>query len=247
MASAAIAMQAPAVSDWGILSVALAPASVGSVIATDTSLAGSSSAGVNTLTKSMTLGSSANYLLVGVIGDNTSDKITGVTYNAVAMTQLVKVYPGSSVSWLYLYGLANPTTGGAHNIVVSASGACSNIGVEAQSYTNCAVSQPNVSTSASFRSVSIAWTVLVPLQSGCWGVSFMRFSSSGVPTFQSVAGTGTVASLRVSQNNSTSDLASIVDTNGTIPLLTAVALNPNSAQWRVQRIDVSRRREEKVV
>lgn len=247
MASCAIAMQAPAVADWGIISAAIAPSSSASVIGVDTTLAGSSSAAVSSLTKSMTLGSSANYLLVGVVGDNTTDKITGVTYNAVAMTQFAKIYPGTSVSWLYLYGLANPTTGGAHNIVVSASGSCSNIGLEAISYTNCSPSQPSVQVSASFRSTSIAWSVLLPLQSGCWGVSFMRFSGSGVPAFQSVTGTSTVASLRVSQNNSTSDLASLVDTNGTIPLLTATALNPNTSQWRVQRLDVSRRREEKVV
>jgi hypothetical protein len=242
MAAASISMQAPSSADWGIISVALSPVSTTAAIAADASLLGGFGSSVSSRTVAMTLGASANYLLAFVIGDQTSDFVTGVTYNAVAMTQLVKLYPGSSVGWLYLYGLAAPTTGSSQNIVVSASASCSKLGVEAQSYTNCSASQPNVSTSASFKGQTIAWSVLVPVVPGCWGVSAMRYSVSGAPVFQSCTGCGTTASLRVSQQ--ASDLGSIVDTNGTIPLLTAVALTANTLQWRLQRADIGRRSEE---
>ena len=89
MASAAIAVQAPSVSDFGIISIALAPAAATSAIAPDVSLAGGFGSTVSSRTVAMQLGASANYLLVFVIGDATSDLVTGVTYNAVAMTQLV--------------------------------------------------------------------------------------------------------------------------------------------------------------
>lgn len=242
MAAASISMQAPSSADWGIISVALSPVSSTAAIAPDVSLLGGFGSAVSSKTVAMTLGANANYLLGFVIGDQTSDLVTGVTYNAVAMTQLAKLYPGSSVGWLYLYGLAAPTVGSAQNIIVSASGSCSKLGVEAQSYTNCSASQPGVTTTASFKGQAIAWTVLVPVAPGCWGVSAMRYSVAGSPTFQSCTGCGTVAALRVSQQ--TSDLGSIVDTAGTIPLLTAVALNPNSLQWRLQRADLGRRSEE---
>lgn len=246
MAVASIAMQAGASADWGIISLALAPSTATAAIADDTSLAGGSSNTVSTKTVAMTLGASANYLLVFVIGDNTSDLVTGVTYNAVDMTQLAKVYPGSSVGWLYAYGLASPTTGSAENIIVSASGSCSSIGIEAQSYANCAANQPSASVTTTFRSQTIGWSTIVPLTQGCWGVSCLRYSVPGVPLVYTATGCGTSAVLRVSQSSAAGDLGSIVDTDGTIPLLAPITISPNTPQWRIQGLSVGRRREEKL-
>ena len=52
------------------------------------------------------------YLLVGV-ADWSGDNVTGVTYNGVSMTQLVKETrnPDSGSLEIYFYGLANPSTG----------------------------------------------------------------------------------------------------------------------------------------
>lgn len=243
--AAAIALQASTATAWGVLSVALAPSTTSAAIAADVSLQGNFSSSVSSYTKAMTLGANANYLLVGVVGDTTTDKVTAgsVTYNSVAMTQLIRLYAGASIGWLYLYGLASPATGSAHNIVVTATGSCSILGLEAQSYTNCSANQPNVSTSASFLSSAIAWSVLVPVGAGCWGVTFAR-NALGPLTSASCSGCGTTAATRVSQSGD--GLASLVDTNGTIPFFTATTLTPNSSQWRLQRMDISRTTQEKL-
>jgi len=242
MAAASISMQGPAVGDWGIISLAISPVTARAAIAADVSVSGTFANSATSLTQTATLGASANYLLAGVLGDSASDLVTGVTYNSVAMTQLVKLYPGSTVGWLYVYGLPNPATGSSHNLVVSASGTCSTIGVTAQSYTNCSATQPNVQVSAAFKAINTAWSVLVPLTPGCWGVSFLRYSASGSPRTQTCTSCGTVAALRTSEG--TNGVLSIVDTNGTIPLLTPTTLTPNRAQWRLQRADLGRRREQ---
>lgn len=57
-------------------------------------------------------------LYVGVTMSG-ADVITGVTYNAVAMTQVRKIQIPAD-RWTYLYALGNPATG-ANNIVVSCS------------------------------------------------------------------------------------------------------------------------------
>jgi hypothetical protein len=77
----------------------------------------------NSLTFSYTCGSGSNRLLiVGVVGDQSVDDVTGVTYNSVSMTLAVKettVYVNNRVT--YLYYLLNPTSG-ANNVVISCTG-----------------------------------------------------------------------------------------------------------------------------
>ncbi len=86
-------------------------------IARDTTTEGTATA--NSLTFSHTCTGSNLLLLVGV-SDSNGDGVTGVTYNGVSMTQLVKDVGGSS-GYRYVYGLLNPATG-ANNIVISDSG-----------------------------------------------------------------------------------------------------------------------------
>lgn len=94
---------------------------------------------VSSLTVAHTMSSSSNrILLVFIIGDTTSDLITGVTYNSVAMTRLVTVAPGSR--YFYLYYLIAPSTG-THDIVVSASSSIL-ISVMAASYTGVHQTNP---------------------------------------------------------------------------------------------------------
>ncbi len=86
-------------------------------IAVDSTTNGSS-ASASSLTWSHTCTGGKLALFVGVYGDTAADHITGVTYNAVSMTQIdVSQVPGDR--YIYLYYLLAPATG-AHNVVVSA-------------------------------------------------------------------------------------------------------------------------------
>lgn len=89
-------------------------------IARDTFTAVSSPGSVNSSTFSHTCSGSDRLLLVAVT-KRTSDDITGVTYNGVAMTQIIKRDHADSTEFLYIYGLIAPATG-ANNVIVSASG-----------------------------------------------------------------------------------------------------------------------------
>lgn len=68
-----------------------------------------SGAGVTSLTRSFTIGGSERYLIVGIL-DVSGDNATSCTYGGVAMTQLAKIN-ALTTRYIYVYGLANPTTG----------------------------------------------------------------------------------------------------------------------------------------
>lgn len=68
-----------------------------------------SGAGVSSLTRSFTISGSQRYLVVGVL-DVSGDNATSCTYGGVAMTQLAKINC-LTTRYIYVYGLANPTTG----------------------------------------------------------------------------------------------------------------------------------------
>lgn len=236
MASSLIANIGSSVS-WIAFGLTLVPSTPASQIAFDAAVAGGVSAGVNTKTVAMTLGGAANYLLVGILGDNASDLITGVTYNGVAMTQLLKGY---NANWLYVYGLYAPAVGASHNIVASASGLCSSLGVDAVSYTNCSNLQPNTTVSITLTNSKTAWTAFAPLVSGCIGVQIAFNTGGGTVSSVVATGTGVPAGTRVND----SGVLLIADTNGPIPLASATVLSPNTAQWQVQRVDLRPRLEE---
>lgn len=74
----------------------------------------------NSLTWAHTNTGSNRILVVGAFTDSGADDITGVTYNAVTMTQVGK-RQGPTGQWTYLYYLIAPATG-ANNIVASFTG-----------------------------------------------------------------------------------------------------------------------------
>ena len=182
---------------WGAIGIALVP---NGNISFDRATIGSYANSVSSRTVAHTVGTGANYLVVGVMGDLTADRITSVTYGGAAMTLLAKFNPGSNVGWLYLYGLANPAAGTA-NIVVSANAACAVIGLEAASYTGVATA--TAATTASAAAATSISTAVSPVN-GAWTLQFSRNLSGTLSN-----STGTV---RVSE---TSDgLGSLVDGNG---------------------------------
>lgn len=104
----------------------------------------------------------SNLCLVVAICANTSDTITGVTYNSVAMTLVAKRQAGGTgtLRWFYLYYLNAPSTG-ANNIVISNS-ASSFIGAAAASYTGVSqTGQPEAQADNDGTSTSVTGTVTV--------------------------------------------------------------------------------------
>lgn len=91
----------------------------GAAVTFDQSTTFSFNSGVSTWTKSATLGGTATMVLVKLYITSASFTISSVTWNGIAMTQIIS-YTASGRT-LVLYGLANPATG-THNAVVTFSG-----------------------------------------------------------------------------------------------------------------------------
>jgi hypothetical protein len=85
-------------------------------------------------TLSHTCSGSTRVLIVGFTHRN-EDDVTGVTYDGVAMTQLVKLNKVDGDEWLYIYGLIAPATG-ANDVVASFSSSQVNY-YGAVSYNGC--------------------------------------------------------------------------------------------------------------
>jgi Protein of unknown function (DUF4038) len=87
--------------------------------------AGATSAGATTLSWSHTVGASGTYLLVGAtcdVGTDTGFSLTA-KYNGVAMTSLGVVHTNNStVGFLQVWGMANPPTGSALTVLITAAG-----------------------------------------------------------------------------------------------------------------------------
>ncbi len=91
------------------------------------------------LTWAHTVGTGSNTILVVAVRINSGTAtVTGVTYNAVSMTQLTSKVQGSNTVYLF-YILLGTTTSASHNIVASFSATVTSIGV-ATSYFNVAQS-----------------------------------------------------------------------------------------------------------
>ena len=168
------------------------------------------------VTYSHTVTGSNMIILVGTgdeAGDN-SNHVTGITYNAVSMTQIgVQVNADTSLNYrCYLHDLVNPTTG-ANNVIVSANQTI-NIRSESVSYSGALQSgQPDASGKASSVTTDLSVSVTV-VASGCWIVSFGH--AVGVtPT----AGSG------ITSRNSSANNARIGDSNGT------VSTGSNTVHW----------------
>jgi len=75
-------------------------------------------AGVGSSTRTVSFNANlSTLLLVGIVGE-TSDVVTGVTFNSVAMTLVDKVQ-ATGDRWIYLFKLLSPTLGGSFDLTVS--------------------------------------------------------------------------------------------------------------------------------
>ncbi len=174
-------------------------------IALDTSTYGSFVGSGTSLTWSHTCTGSDLVLFVGVIANDTTDLVTGVTYNGVAMT-LVGKENATTDRWTSLYVLAGPATG-THSVVVSTSSACYITGLST-SYTGGHQTTPidsHVEAVAGSASSLTATTTVVA--SGCWLVGMGRSNISPVD-----AGTGTTERAQETDFNS----GGLCDSNGTV-------------------------------
>lgn len=211
--TAMITVMGSSATNWSVIGFTLAP---NGVIQPDSSINGGVSASVSSFTASFTLGATANYLTVGVVGDFTTDKVTGVTYNSVAMTQLGKVQ--GAAGWVYVYGLAAPSTG-AHNVVVSASGTCSVLGFWASSYVGCSATQPDTLVVGSASSATGFTSTLTPVAVGSLALQF------------SVAASATSTSLTggvIRAHSGGAPFGTIADSNANLSPQTAIV---HLSQW----------------
>lgn len=138
---------------------------------------GNNGGSTTSLTTSFTVGSGSDRLLVvGVVCDITSDLVTGVTYNSVAMTLIAKVNSGGH-RWTYMYYLVNPASG-AHNVVISISSTAYVLGLAA-SYTGVnQTGQPDASTSQTAAANNLIATSLTTVADNSWQVLVAEANST---------------------------------------------------------------------
>ena len=172
-------------------------------IATDATSNGSASA--TTVTVSHTCTGDDGILFVGCWIQNSTDQMTSVTYNGVAMTQIGKINNAGTDS-TYLYYLIAPATG-ANDIVMTKSG--TDLGyVIGSSYTGASqTGQPDASTTNTGATVTSLTTSVTTVADNTWTVLMMKASDS-----TNSAGTGTT--LRI--DGPGNDQTGIYDSNGAI-------------------------------
>lgn len=145
-----------------------------------------------TLTYAHTCTGSDRIIFVAVQGIISTDTITGVTYNGVALTLVNKI---QLPSWrfIYLWYLIAPATG-ANNVVVTSSSS-GNIDSCCSSYTGVGQSgQPDNNATNNASAVTTITTTLTTIADNCWSVLAEANDVGG-----STAGSGTT--LRGSSTN----------------------------------------------
>lgn len=135
---------------------------------------------------SHTCSGSDRVLFVGVVGQITTDIITSVTYNGVAMTLVDKILCPSD-RYIYLYYLIAPATG-AHNITVTASSS-TDLAFGGVSYTGADQTSPidGSGKSTASTTTSITSTITTAVNND-WIISFFRNDGSAMS-----AGTSTTS------------------------------------------------------
>lgn len=141
----------------------------------------STSGGGDNLTFAHTCTGSNLILFVGGAADYQADRVTGITYGGVAMTQVNKGQLDGD-RWQYLYYLVNPPTG-ANNVVVSGpTGGFYKF--SAISYTGA--SQTGVPDSSALNMPVPASTTYAisttSIADNCWAVAIIRANSGGAKT-----------------------------------------------------------------
>ena len=143
---------------------------------------------------------SALALRVGTIGDLTSDLITGVTFNTVALTKLGVIQVPSD-RFLTLWELLAPASG-LHQIVVSASASIFIAGVAA-SYTGVTSSEAATTNTAASPATSVTGTVTT-VANNAWTVAAFADDSGGAisgGTGTTSRGTNSVTALIIGDSN----------------------------------------------
>lgn len=160
-------------------------------IALDTTSNGATTG--TSLTFSHTCSGSNKILFVGVGQENSTDVISGVTYNSVSMTAIDTQINGGPNEVLSLYYLINPSTG-SNNVVISLGSSIDVRGVSI-SYTGALQSGvPDSKNKATNTASTSITTSVITVLNNCWVVGIAQLDS-GVPA----ASTGVTS--RVVQNN----------------------------------------------
>ena len=126
------------------------------------------------------------YLVVQTLKQS-SQTVTGVTYNSVAMTQLTTIQGNTAAETLYLWGLAAPTTG-TNDIVVSVSGAGTlvvDVALYSGAQQTTAVEATSTNSGIDATSASVTVTTITDND---WLVGYFR-SNSGSGAFTAGANT----------------------------------------------------------
>jgi len=160
-----------------------------------------------TATWSHTITGTDTYLVV-FLDDESGDGAVSVTYNGVAMTQLIKLNLSGTGIYQYMYGLANPATG-VNNVVATLTGghagfalATSYSGAQQTTPADATVSNTSASTSSPFT------TTITTLADNCWTIMGSR-SNIG-------ASAGTGSTFRNSRSGADGNDHGIYDSNGAI-------------------------------
>lgn len=168
----------------------------------------SASSGSSTLQWSHACTGSNRVLVVAVdTGAGGDDTVTGVTYDGVALTQVVKrqnQYAGHPYGYLYI--LINPGAG-TNNIVVTTTGTPDLNGLAA-SYTGCdQTTQPDASIYHDDNAVTTITTQITSVIDNCWGVLFCDDRSNNTSS----------ASTNTTKRETCTEIGrSLFDTNGVI-------------------------------
>jgi hypothetical protein len=157
--------------------------------------------GVTSLTAAYTCGSGSDrYLLVACFTGNTDD-VTGVTYNAVAMTRIATAAQSGVDRRVYLYGLAAPASG-SNNVVISMS-ASNAIQAFAADYTGMSSTQPDdTDTNTSVGTTSLSVTPVV-VASNCWVVGVARDANGSAISWTNATGLQAASGLYLADTNGT--------------------------------------------
>ena len=174
-------------------------------IAFDFSSSGSANP-VTSVTVAHTCTGSDLLLIVGILTNDTTDKVTGVTYNSVAMTRLASYQSVTNNFFGFTYYLLSPATG-ANNIVASRSDS-GLIGCMGASYTGVSQSgfpDSHASGTDALGDFSATTTVVA---ANCWLWANVRSNNN-------ISGVGAGASTTIRQNVFTS-VGVMADSNATV-------------------------------
>lgn len=162
---------------------------IGLPIAFDNHSSGDTGSGASSLTYSETISGSNLILWVGselyqAGPDTTGDKVTGITYNSVSLTQVQKslMAGGTYNRYAYLYMLVAPSTG-SNNVVISCSDSTNRILGYSTSYSGAAqTGQPDASTTNTVGGTgqSSLATSLTTVKDKCWMVSTALAASATI-------------------------------------------------------------------